>query len=163
VSLKLGDLDKSLQELGVKESCYLTCVVKADNAAAVQVAGNACVITSAVKLEDYKLVAKYRPDELKLYEGEGKDKEEKFAVAVVENSAGSLNRYGAVFGPTASAEGYATITLLLDPDMADVAKSLEDQIGTALLNLDEVEAHIPEVIDDIKADQAKIREHITIL
>lgn len=163
VSMKIGDMDKSLEALGVKEKCYLTCVVKADNAANVQIAGNACVITSAVKREDLELISKYRPDELKLFDGEGKEKEEKFSVMVTDENAGSLNRYGALFGPTTSAEGYATITLLIDPDETDVKQMVQDKIGAALLMLDQVEAHVPEVIDAIKADQALIEQHITVL
>ena len=56
IPVAMGDMDKSFAELGVKDTCYLTCVVKADNAAKAVVAGNACVITSAAKLEDLKLL-----------------------------------------------------------------------------------------------------------
>lgn len=162
VPMGIGDMDKSFAELGITDSCYLTCVVKADNAATAKVAGSACVITSALKRKDLELVAKYRPEELCLYEGEGKDKEAVFGVCLTESSAGTLNKYGAEFGPATSQEGLATITLLIDPDEENVASMLEDKIGPGLLKLDEIEAKIPAVLDAIKADQAKVREHITL-
>ena len=139
IPFAMGDLDKRIGDLVTGESCYLTCVVKADNAAEAKVMGNACVITSTMKLEDLALVAKYRPDELKLYKDDNKEKGEIFAVALTQTSAGSLNKFGAVFGPTTAADGSATITLLIDPDEDDVAKMLEDKIGAGLLYLDKIE------------------------
>ena len=162
VPMGIGDMDRSFADLGVNESCYLTCVVKADNAATAKVSGSACVITSALKREDLELVTKYRPEELFLYEGEGKEKEPVFGVGLTDKSAGNINKSGAEFGPATSQDGYATITLLIDPEETNVAAMLEDKIGPGLLKLDQIEAHIPTVLEAIKADQEKVREHITL-
>lgn len=163
VPFSMGDMDKSLRDLHVAESCYLTCVVKADNAAEATVMGNACVITSAIKRDDLALIGKYRPDALTLYQGEGAEKEPIFGVALTEESAGSIGKYGATFGPTTNADGNATITLLIDPDETDVKAMLEDKIGAALLKLDKVEAKVPEILDEIKAEQAAVQAKIAVL
>lgn len=163
VPLNMGDMDKPLGELVHNDSCYLVCVVKADNAAEATVMGNACVITSSVDLADYELVKKYRPEALVLYKGEGSDKEPVYAVGLTKVSAGSMNSQGATFGPTASAEGKATITLLIDPDEDDVKQMLEDKIGAGLLKLGQIEDSIAAIVEDIHAEQASVRERITVL
>ena len=162
VPFAMGDMDKTFAELGAGETAYLTCLVKADNAANAVVMGNACVITSEIALEDLQTVAKYRPEALTLYEGEGKDKEPVFGVSLSKNSGGTINKFGATFSPTANGQGKATITMLVDPDETDVAGMLSDKIGPALLKLEKLEAAIPAVIEEVNAEKAAIAEKITV-
>ena len=86
--------------------------------AKVTVAGQAVVITSGVKLEDIKTIAKYRPDALVLKGGKD-DKEEIFRVGVTEGK-GSINQYGASFGQeTRDEKKLAIITTETDYKGAD--------------------------------------------
>ena len=50
--------------------------------AKIMVAGDAVVVTSDMKLEDIKLVKKYRPEALTLFEGEGEEKEPVFKIGI---------------------------------------------------------------------------------
>ena len=118
---------------------------------------------SDLKKEDLDLVKKYRPEELVLYKGEGKEKEPVFAVGVSRYSDGHLSRNGAEFGTATTADGNATITIPVDPTEGNFAVKLEDAIGVALLKIDEIEAKIPAIMEEIHAEQARVREHITIL
>lgn len=163
VPISMGQMDTPLSELVGSDTCYLTCMVKADNAAKATVTGSACVIVSDLKKEDLDLVKKYRPEELVLYKGEGKEKEPVFAVGVSRYSDGHLSRNGAEFGTATTADGNATITIPVDPTEGNFAVKLEDAIGVALLKIDEIEAKIPAIMEEIHAEQARVREHITIL
>ena len=64
--------------------------------AKITIAGDAAVVTSAMKLEDIKTIEKYRPKELVLKGGED-GKEPIFAVGTT-NGAGNINAFGASFG-----------------------------------------------------------------
>lgn len=156
-ALRPGDMDKTFADFGITDNCYLTAVVKADNAAKVTVIGEAAVVTSGLKLEDIKLAKKYRPEALKLVE----DKQVVFAVDVTSRSAGSINKNGATFSETTDSEGFATITMTIDRD-GDVEKKLTDEIGMGLLKLNQVEEAFGDQLDSIHADQAKIKELISI-
>ena len=81
--------------------------------AKITIAGDAAVVTSAMKLEDIKTIEKYRPKELVLKGGED-GKEPIFAVGTT-NGAGNINAFGASFGDeTRDDEKLACITLFLD-------------------------------------------------
>lgn len=155
-----SELDMTFADLGVTEDCYLTSVVKADNAVTAKVEGSAVIITSSLKREDIELAAKYRPESLKVYDGDGKDRKLVFAVAAVEGT-GDIGKFGACFGKNTNAEGNAVIALLFD-DVDDPAAELEEYYGSALLNIEKVEAVMADVIEDIHAEQAKIRSKITV-
>ena len=162
-SLQPGDLDKTFESFGITEKCFLLNVVKADNAASVTVVGDAVVIKSELTLEDLEKVAEYRPKALILYGGED-GKEPIFRVSVGEN--GSINEYGATFaGQTHDEAKKATITKLL-PCISgcecDIRDAVAGAIGSAILNLNKIEAKIPEVLSEIEAERAEVLEHISI-
>lgn len=161
--LKGGEMDKSLSDMGVTEKCFLSVVVKADNAASAMIAGGAVVITSALKRSDIELVKKYRKNALTLFEGEGKDKEPVFCIDLTENSAGHINNNGVTFGPTASADGNATVTLIVDPDIEDVAEFFADKYGSALLQLQKLEETIPAQLEEIHAEATTVKGMIARL
>ena len=167
-TLQPGQLDKTFAQMGIdgtpgKDHCYLMVVVKADNAAKIKIAGGAVVVESAAKLDDLKKLAKYRPNALKLFEGEGKDKAEVFVVDVAAAGPGSINRFGASFGTQATADGKAVVTMILPDGVADAKKWAEDTIGTAILSLNKVEAQFAAANTDIDAEIAAIRENIQVL
>ena len=129
--------------------------------AKVTVAGQAVVITSGVKLEDIKTIAKYRPDALVLKGGKD-DKEEIFRVGVTEGN-GSINQFGASFGQeTRDANKLAIITTETDYKGADIVEHVADEYGAALTNLNKLEATIPGVLEAIKAERDTIKGAITV-
>ena len=158
VPLRVGDLNKTLRELGVGETCRMSSIVKMDNAAKIILTGDACIIKSGVKLDDWKKVLKFEPD-FGLYND---DNEPIFLVAIDENM-GSLNNNGAVFSTRADHEGYAVITTVIDPAVEDKIQAVTDKLGTALLRLNELESKVPDKIEAANNKEQEIREAITLM
>lgn len=145
----LRDLDMPLRELGVGESVRMSSIVKADNAAKVFVGGSAAVVKSAYKLEDWKKALKYDPD-LGVYDEDG---EVLFKVFITDGP-GSLSKDGVEFSNAATDDGYATVTILLDPAIEDKKAEIKEQLGLALIYLKDVEESLGEVLEDAnKHDQ----------
>lgn len=161
--LKTGEMDKTLSDMGVNEKCFLSVVVKADNAANAMIAGGAVIVTSSLKRSDIELVKKFRKNALTLFEGEGKDKEPVFCIDLTENSAGYINKNGVTFGPTTSADGNATVTLVTDPDIEDVAEFFADKYGSAMLQLQKLEETIPAQLEEIHNEAETVKGMIARL
>ena len=135
--------------------------------AKINVLGDAVVVTSTIKSADIALIAKYRPDALTLFEtgANGEKGDPYFVVSSTTSGSGSIGRYGIVFGGTArDGSGLATVTVPFTGPTAeaDVKESVADMYGTALANLNEIEAVIPEVLADIAARKAAIIDAITV-
>lgn len=131
--------------------------------AKITIAGDAVVVTSAVKLEDYKKVAKYRPDALTLMGGED-GKEPVFRVAILPGGSGSIGKYGAEFASaTHDEEKLASITMgFVGVDGRDIKETVADEIGAAVMSLNKLEDTIPGVLAEIDAEKAAIMENITV-
>lgn len=131
--------------------------------AKIVIAGDAVVITSAVKLEDYRKVSKYRPKALTLFGGED-GKEPIFRVGVNSNGGGTISKYGAEFGAaTHDEQQLATITLVYaGKECADIKETVADELGAAVMMLNKLEAAIPGVLAEINAEKAQIMETITV-
>lgn len=129
----------------------------------ITIAGDAVAITSANTLEELKTIAKYRPKALRLMGGED-GKELQFAILVREGAAGSINANGATFGRTANdGSGKACITVMLPDDIqGDVKEYVADAFGGAVMNLNKLEATLPAVLTEIKADKDKVMSGITV-
>lgn len=175
-SLPVGSMDKSLEELGVTGNrCFLIASVKADNAseegetgttaaaevAKIKVIGNTVHVISSQKLEDVKLLAKYRPNALKLIEGTGAEKKEVFSV-MIGSAAGNINAFGVMFSEATTADGKAMVTLTAPADTADMKAWAEEEIGVAILQLKKVEAQFAAAIAEVKAEKAEVAASITI-
>ena len=128
----------------------------------VVVAGKAIVINSGVKLEDLKLIKKFRPDALILKGGED-GKEQIFRIDVAENEAGNINKYGAVFGEATRDEGFATLTMIADFGEEDAAPFVADNLGCAIRNLNKLEESLPDVIAEISAEREAIINSVTVV
>ena len=129
--------------------------------AKIVIAGQAVVITSALKLADLRKVAKYRPEALTLEGGED-GKEPIFRIGAT-NGSGKINTYGAEFADeTHDDEKLATITMIIDGFAGDVRESVAEAIGTSILNLNKIEETIPAVIAEIDAEKAAILNNITV-
>lgn len=126
------------------------------------IAGEAVVVASTVKLEDYRKVAKYRPKALVLMGGED-GKEPVFRVGVT-NGEGSISKYGIEFnGATHDEDKFASITVVAPcAGNGDIKDAVADCIGPAVMQLNKIEAAIPDVLAEIDAEKAEIMENITI-
>ena len=127
--------------------------------AKITIAGQAVVVTSTLKLEDIKMVKKYRPDALTL-RGGGDGKEPIFALGVGE---GGINKFGASFQmETRDEEKLAVLTMTTGYDGDDIEEFVADELGAAIVNLGKLEEKLPGVIDEIKAERQAIMSNITV-
>jgi len=158
VKLGIGDLNKPLHELGVVDECRMSAITKIDNAANIVIHGASAVLTSGVKLADWERVQKYAPDAMKIVDEEG---DTVFKVMIAKGT-GSANKYGVTFGAStyANKDGMATVTILLDEKCEDKQKAIADSLGGALLDLNEIEANIPEILKDIAEKEAQVAKLI---
>ena len=129
--------------------------------AKIVIAGDAVVVTSALKLEDLRTVAKYRPKSLILMGGND-GKEPVFRIAV-GRGAGDINQYGVEFGQETRDEAkLATLTMVATGIGEDIKEFVADKIGGALINLNKLEETLPDVIEEINAEKAAVLESITV-
>ena len=149
-------MNKTLREWGVDKECRLSSIVKIDNAAHVDISGASAVLVSDVKLDDWLRVEKYAPEALKIVDEEGNAV---FKVKVGEGG-GSVNEYGVCFGSYTNEGGLATVTTLLDDDIEDKVAAVKDIMGSALLDLNEIEDELPDVLKDIAEKEAEIEKLI---
>ena len=131
--------------------------------AKITIAGDSYVITSAKTLEAIKALEKYRPKALQLFEtADDGTKECVFRVGSTGGN-GTINEYGASFGSaTHDEQKLATITMTLPRDCGDVKKWVADKIGAAKTMLDKVESQIDTALAEVKAEQDKVMESITV-
>ena len=149
-------MNNTLREWGVDKECRLSSIVKIDNAAKVEISGASAVLVSDVTLDDWKRVEKYAPEILKIVDEEGNAV---FKVKVGEGG-GSINEYGVSFGTYTNEGGKATVTVLLDDDIEDKTAAVTELMGSALLDLNEIENELPDVLKDIEAKEAEIEKLI---
>jgi len=127
-----------------------------------KILGTAVTITSAVKVADFKTLAKFKPTALALTEVVDGVKEEKFSVAL--GTSPSVTKYGIVFD-SANTDGYAEVTLQIPASIAaDKRKEyVADTYGYALLNLNQLEGQIAEVMAETEADFIAINDGIELV
>lgn len=129
--------------------------------ARIVIAGDAVVVTSALKLEDIRTIEKYRPKSLVLMGGED-GKEPIFAIGTTKG-AGNINAIGASFGrETHDEEKFATITMVCNKADGDVVEHVADALGAAIINLNKLEATLPAVLQEIEAEKAEVMSNITV-
>lgn len=120
--------------------------------------GKAVTITSSMKMEDIKSLAKFDPETLK----KKNDKDD--VVYAVGIGTASMSNYGVSFND-ANKEGFAQVTLPINCDeKADKAAYVKDTYGSAILNLIEMEEILEERLTaftvklDIINDSIKVIE-----
>ena len=130
--------------------------------ARITIAGDAVVVTSALKLEDIKTIAKYRPNELILKGGED-GKEPIFAIGTTCGT-GNISTVGASFGREATdGSKKAVITMVMNGASVEDAKEwVADKLGGAIINLNALEAKLPTVLEAIAAEKATVMGNITV-
>lgn len=124
------------------------------------IAGDAVVVTSALKLEEIRKVEKYRPKALYLMGGED-GKEPIFRVGT--SKKGSIGEYGIEFASaTHDDEKLASITVGAPVAAGDIKDAVAEFYGPIIMNLNKVEAAIPAVLDEIDAEKAAVLENIQV-
>ena len=131
--------------------------------AKISIINNVGFITSTLTLDDIKKAKKYRPDALKLYKGEGKDKEVVFSVSPADGK-GSIGPFGINFDIASRDGGFAAVGFEV-PGVADetaLKEKLADQYGPALNYLQKIEDAIPGVVEEINTARTAMMENISI-
>lgn len=159
-------LDSTLEDVVDNEdqTQILRVTVKADNAAdeaTAMITGGAMVIVSTATPEQLKMLKKYRPSALKLYEGEGAAKKEVF-MAGIDSGAGCINKYGAIFSDRTDKNGKATITMTIPEDVADVKEWAADTLGVSILHLRKLEKQFAPMLEDVKQEKDAVAAAIQV-
>lgn len=154
--LRAEDMNKTLAELGVTETCRISKVAKQDNAVTVDIVGSVAVIESSLTPEQIKTAEKYRPDALTVV---NKDDEPVFRVGTTNTQEGAINKFGASFGVATSTEGFATITVPWD-NGGDAVDRFVDKFGGALNFIKKLEDNVISQLEDIAEENAAVRSMI---
>ena len=132
--------------------------------AKIVIAGDAVIVTSTMKLEDIKTIAKYRPKALTLMGGED-GKEPIFAVGVTDG-VGSINEFGVSFGrETYDDKKLACVTMCINEDVPGdkVKEFVADQLGSAIINLNRLEEALPAILNEIATEKSNILSNISVV
>lgn len=164
--LPASALDSTIEEVtdNPNQKQILRITVKAENAAdeaAAVIIGSALVITSSATPEQLKTMKKYRPNALKLYEGEGNAKKEVFMVDIGKGQ-GCIQSIGAIFSEYTNQAGKATITIPIPENAADVKEWAQDTLGVSILLLRKLEKQFGPMLDDVKAEKEAVAAAITV-
>ena len=124
----------------------------------VTIAGHSYVVASDIPMADLEAVKKYRPSALALVDEE--TKEVYFRIGIGSNS---LSEHGISFGGVSNdEEKVATATLFIPAEIKDVKEYVLDKAGTAIANLNKVEAVIVGALGEIRAEREAIAENIIV-
>lgn len=159
-------LDSTLEDVVDDEDQVqvLRVTVKADNAADEATAvinGAALIITSSATPEQLKTMKKYRPQALKLYEGEGNAKKEVFMVSIAPGN-GFISKDGAVFSDRTNTNGKATITMDIPEDVTNPKEWAADMLGVSILNLRKTEKQFAAMLEDVQKEKEAVAAAITM-
>ena len=123
--------------------------------------GSACVVFSSLSPDEIRRFKAYHPEALQLHDDE--TDEVIFTLDIDEESPGSLTPDGAVFSKAVSADGKATITILLDPSVDDRMALAEKNLGRALLQLIDMEKQLVENLPDLEEEKEEFLSNISVL
>lgn len=115
--------------------------------------GQAIVLTSVLKVEDIKRVARFAPKSLKLVDS---DKKEYFVVAAGSESIG---QYGVSFKEQ-NAEGFAQLTLMGKSEVTK--KELAETYGHILNNLAKVEEQALDALAGVNETLEAVEDSIVV-
>ena len=115
--------------------------------------GAACVIFSSLTPEEVDRFKAYRPESLILMDEDG---EEIFTLDI-DNGPGNLSNEKAVLSRAKSAEGKATITILLNPEAEDKLDLVMKNLGPAMLRLETLENQLLGMTGDLEATETRIK------
>ncbi len=126
----------------------------------VLVAGCACVITSLLTYEEIERYKRYHPEALTMV-----DEDDGHAVFTIDvtDGPGCLTKSRAEFSRMKSADGKATITVLLAPDINDKEAAVKAQICPCLAHLDELEQQLLEKLSMLNDEESKACNMVTFV
>lgn len=159
--LRAGDLDKTFADFGIAEKCYLSVVVKADNAVAIKIIARDAILEAGFSLEDLKKVQSKRPKSLVINDDKG---EPVYAFGVAAKGEGSVTNSGVSFAPMAAVNGHAMMTVKLPDDVTTQEKAKEwavEKYCTAVAYLKKIEEVVPKAVEEINGEIAKVKEIVT--
>lgn len=174
-TLRPGDINKTFADMGVTNSCFLSVVVKHDNAAdgeevsapaavaAVQIAASVVTIKSAFTAAELNMVKTFRPEALTIFDTESGHKVPKFTVGVSTVGDGSVGAAGVSYGVRPASDGKAMMVMEIPNGVEDAKEWAADKIGAAILHVRKIEAGLAGVIAEIKGEQDQVKAAITVL
>ena len=118
--------------------------------------GCACVIISELTPEDVKRYQLYQPDMLTLAD-------ESYKVDLDDDGPGCICDDRASLSKTTSADGKATITVLLDPENDDKTELVRAKIGPCLVKLDRLENQLLAGLEEITKEEDRANAMITVM
>ncbi len=116
----------------------------------VVIMGCACVIISSLTPEQIERTERLAPEALML---------DGYSIGL-DDGPGAVGDDGALFSRTKSADGKATITLLVDPEIEDKAARVQNKIGPMLLKIEALEKQILEQEGDLLKKEKEIQSMI---
>lgn len=127
--------------------------------ASIIIAGNAAVITSAFTTAQLEKLKKYAPEALVL-----KDEDKKPVFMVDVATKGSIGPMGVVFNATAyDGSEKAVLSKEIPAGVTDIERWVIDNIGNAIVKLNELEATLDGAIATVDANEAAILDSIAIV
>ncbi len=122
----------------------------------VLIAGAACIVFSCFTPDEIRLFKTFRPEALQMKDAD--TKEPVFTMDLDEDGGpGSIKEDGAVFSEVSSADGKATITVLIDPSAKNRTELVEEKIGGALKRLMYLQEMLKKQLPEVKQEQQIIR------
>ena len=126
--------------------------------ATITIAGNAAVITSAIKVADITKMKKYNPAALTL-----KDEKEKPIFMIDMGEKASVSNAGIIFnGTSRDGNGYATATFDIGT-VEDAEAYVMDKVGFSILRLNELEDTIGNSVAAIDDKLNAVKSTITVM
>jgi len=99
--------------------------------------GPTCTVFSSLKLKEWKWIRDHHSDFLKITDERGKIS---FSVELSDDMPGHIEDDRVVFGCMPSQDGYAIITVLLDPEAEEPEKLITDKLSEGIMKLAMVES-----------------------
>ena len=132
----------------------------------VKIVGDAVVITSALKLEDIKLVQKTFPKKLSLYEEDETGKMNPYfrvEVGTGEVRPTDVSQYGITFRKESREGGFAQITCKIPAGEGDPKELVAEAFGGPLMSLCALEEALPQVVDSINDRKQAVLASIEVV
>ncbi len=123
-------------------------------------AGCALVIFSELTPEEIERFKMFQPEALKMID---ENNPEDIFTLDIDDGPGYLEETKAAYSRTKSADGKATITILLNPDVKNKLELAQKNVGRALLKLQKLEKKLLEVIDSVNEIEGKVNSLISLM
>ncbi len=117
--------------------------------------GCACVVKSMLTPEQIEKFCVYYPEALVKKNDTG---EEVFRIDIDRELPGSITPDGAVFSKVTTAEGKATITVIIDPECENRKAVVMEKIGPGLRMLEEMEPKLIAMLSELEEKEKQAWE-----